>query len=402
MDRGIVIAIVAALVILWVVFSLLLRHKIYRKLNFMIDALEDNETNFRYSTKGIFSKKQNHILNRIRDIFKRERALIAEQEAYYCNMLDRVNTGVLAIREDGRIEFMNSMAEDLMQVGMLTSVKQLKSINNALYTAIVNVRSGKNIKAEYYNECTKKSILLSASYAVVGGIELKIIAMNDISEQLNENEEESWSKLTRVLTHEIMNTITPIASLSETLLQYSEGADSNIKDGLTTIAAQSRNLIKFVDSYRSLTRIPQPNRKAFLLRELVEKVFNLTAELAEEHHVETTFVEHSQDILLYADEGQISQILINLVKNAIQAGATRVTVSATIDFAENTVVNVSNNGVAIEKENSAELFVPFYTTKSEGTGIGLSISRQIMRMHGGTLELTKSDKTETVFTLIFY
>lgn len=402
MDWGIIIAIVAALVILWVVFSLLLRHKIYRKLNFMIDALEDNETNFRYSTKGIFSKKQNHILNRIRDIFKRERALIAEQEAYYCNMLDRVNTGVLAIREDGRIEFMNSMAEDLMQVGMLTSVKQLKSINNALYTAIVNVRSGKNIKAEYYNECAKKSILLSASYIVVGGIELKIIAMNDISEQLNENEEESWSKLTRVLTHEIMNTITPIASLSETLLQYSEGADSNIKDGLTTISAQSRNLIKFVDSYRSLTRIPQPNRKAFLLKELVEKVFNLTAELAEEHHVETTFVEHSQDILLYADEGQISQILINLVKNAIQAGATRVTVSATIDFAENTVVNVSNNGAAIEKENSAELFVPFYTTKSEGTGIGLSISRQIMRMHGGTLELTKSDKTETVFTLIFY
>lgn len=400
MDITILIAI-GALIILLVVYTLVLHRRIYRKLNFMIDALEDNETNFKYSTKGLFSKKQNTILNRIRDIFKKERALIAEQEAYYCNMLNHVNTGVLALREDGRIEFMNSMAIELMQVGMLTSIKQLKNVNNSLYQAIVSVTGGKNIKAEYYNECSKKSILLSASYAVVGGVELKIIAMNDISAQLNENEEESWSKLTRVLTHEIMNTITPIASLSETLLQYSEGADGNIKDGLTTISAQSRNLIKFVESYRSLTRVPLPNKKAFVLKELVEKVFSLTSEMAEKNHVEMTFVEHSKGILLYADEGQISQILINLVKNAIQAGAGRVTISATIDFSENTVIDVANNGAPIEKENTAELFVPFYTTKSEGTGIGLSLSRQIMRMHNGTLNLTKSDPAETVFTLIF-
>lgn len=392
---------IGALIILLVVYSFVLRHNIYRKLNFMIDALEDNETNFRFSEKKFLSHTLNRILNRIRGIFKKERQLMAEQEAYFRNMLDHVNTGIIAMREDGKVEFMNSLAVELIQVGLLTSVKQLKSVNSSLYEAIVNVKSGKNIKAEYYNESLKKSILLSASYAVVDGIDLKIIAMNDISAQLNENEEESWNKLTRVLTHEIMNTITPIASLSETLMVCSEGADSNLKDGLNTISTSSRNLIKFVESYRNLTHIPLPNKKAFILKELVEKVFNLTVELAQEHQVETVFVEHTEDILLYADEGQISQILINLVKNAIQADANKVVISAEIDFSENIVVNVSNNGMPIEKEDTAELFVPFYTTKTDGTGIGLSISRQIMRMHNGTLNLTKSDKTETVFTLIF-
>lgn len=394
--------VIASAIILFAVYSYVLRHNIYRKLNFMIDALEDKETNFRFVENRLFSRALNSTLNRIRTIFKKERTLMAEQEAYFHNMLNHVNTGIVAMREYGKVEFMNNYAMELMQVGQLTSVKQLKSINYALYKAIVEVRSGNNIKAEYYNECSKKSILLSASYAVVAGVELKIIALNDISVQLNENEQESWSKLTRVLTHEIMNTITPIASLSETLMHCSGDVDSNIKDGLNTISSSSRNLIKFVESYRNLTRIPVPNKSAFLLKELVEKIFALTRELAEVYGVEMVFIEHSEDILLYADDGQISQILINLLKNAMQAGASKVVVSAEIDASENVIVNVSNNGMPIEKENTAELFVPFYTTKNDGTGLGLSISRQIMRMHNGTINLTRSDRNETVFTLMFF
>lgn len=275
-----IFTVIGAAVILFVAYLWVLHHKICRKLSFMIDALEDNETNFRYSEAGIFSRKINATLNRIRVIFKKERTLMAEQEAYFSHMLDHVNTGILAMREDGGIKFMNNQAVALMQVTSLTSVKQLKTINGPLYEAIVSVRSGNNIKAEFYNESSRKSILLSASYAMVGGVGLKIVAMNDISAQLNENEEESWSKLTRVLTHEIMNTITPIVSLSETLLLCAEGAGSDLKEGLDTISASSKNLLKFVESYRKLTRIPSPSKKTFVLKELVAQVFNLTAELA--------------------------------------------------------------------------------------------------------------------------
>lgn len=396
-----ILIVIAVSILIIVLFAFVLRTRIMRKLNFMIDALEDSEVNFRYLENGIFSKSLNKTLNRIKGIFSKERELMAEQEVYFKNMLNHVNTGIIAIRQDGMVEFMNNLATDTLQTGVITSIRQLKNVNRALYDALIGVRSGKNIKVEFYNESSKKSLLLSASYAVMRGKELKIIAMNDISAQLNENEEESWSKLTRVLTHEIMNTITPIASLSDTLVNYSNDLDETMKDGLSTISTSSKNLIKFVESYRNLTRIPQPNRTTLIVKDIAQKVLSLMAESAKVGGVEIKYIEHTEDILLYADEGQISQILINLVKNAIQACATKVVISAEIDATESVVINVSNNGAPIEKEDTSELFVPFYTTKTEGTGIGLSISRQIMRMHGGQLNLTKSDESATVFTLIF-
>ena len=221
-----------------------------------------------------------------------------------------------------------------------------------------------------------------------------------------ENEQESWTKLIRVLTHEIMNTVTPIASLSDTLSEYignSEDSEynSDIRSGLETISQSSKGLIKFVESYRNLTRVAAPVRKAFLVRELMERVIQLAGRQADEQGVRLEFTEKAEDILLYADEGQISQILVNLVKNAIQASATSVEIVAEMDLAENVIIHVINNGRPISKESQEEIFVPFYTTKQEGTGIGLSLSRQIMRLHNGTLRLTRSDMQSTVFTLYF-
>ena len=215
-----------------------------------------------------------------------------------------------------------------------------------------------------------------------------------------ENEQESWSKLIRVLTHEIMNTITPIASLSDTLLTFN-GVDEDIKNGLSTISQSSRGLIKFVDTYRNLTRVAMPSKKAFYFRELAERVINLTREQTVISGAVCTYVEKSEDVLLYADEGQITQILINLVKNAVQAEAKNIEISAEINLSEHIIINVTNDGLPISKESQEEIFVPFYTTKQEGTGIGLSLSRQIMRLHNGSLSLTKSDEKSTIFTLLF-
>ena len=144
-----------------------------------------------------------------------------------------------------------------------------------------------------------------------------------------------------------------------------------------------------------------PIRKSFQVCDLVERVFQLSAPYTAEKGIQTSFIEKTPDLLLWADEGQISQILINLVKNASQAGATQITVTADLDSLENVVIEVSNNGTPISKEGQEEIFVPFYTTKQEGTGIGLSLSRQIMRLHNGTLQLTRSDATATTFTLHF-
>ena len=163
----------------------------------------------------------------------------------------------------------------------------------------------------------------------------------------------------------------------------------------------SRNLIRFVESYRNLTRVASPVKKAFYLRDLVERVISLTREQTVISGAVCTYIERSDDVLLYADEGQIAQILINLIKNAIQADARNIVITAEINPSEHIIINVSNDGRPISKESQEEIFIPFYTTKQEGTGIGLSLSRQIMRLHNGTLNLTRSDEKGTVFTLIF-
>lgn len=375
--------------------------RVRRKVAYMLDALEDKELNFRFDESRLFGRRLNKTLNRLRGIFDKERHEIIEQEKYFGLMLDHVRTGVVVVEENGRIGYCNSTALALLGIATFGHIRQLRPISDSLYEAFQTVAEGSHEeRASYYNESGKITIALTASKATIGKNEVKVIAFNDISGEIAENEQESWSKLIRVLTHEIMNTVTPIASLSETLLDF-EGVDDEVRSGLDTISQSSRSLIKFVESYRNLTRVAAPVKKAFYLRELAERVINLTREQAVISGAVCTYVEKSDDVILYADEGQITQIMINLVKNAIQADARNIEITAEINLSEHIIINVSNDGRPISKESQDEIFIPFYTTKQEGTGIGLSLSRQIMRLHNGTLNLTRSDEKGTVFTLIF-
>lgn len=218
-------------------------------------------------------------------------------------------------------------------------------------------------------------------------------------------EQESWTKLIRVLTHEIMNTVSPIASLSEALSHSAnvpeEEREMDVKAGLETIASSSKDLIRFVESYRELAGVAKPILKALMLDALVNKVTELTSEQCATTGVSCTYQPKTEDILIYADESQISRILINLIKNAIQAGAKHIWITAEIDSNEQTHIHVANDGLPITPESQEQIFIPFFTTKPEGSGIGLSLSRQIMRAHNGTLELTRSDKESTEFTMTF-
>lgn len=399
-----VILILLVIALVCFLYTVYLWHKTNEKLTFMLDSLDNDDVNFRFRERLFFNASLNRTLNRLRGIYEKRQNELREQEQYFARMLENVQTGIVVVEElQGRILFYNNFAKVLLGMEQVSHLRQIKRLNEQLYDAFIAVKPGTNLKASYYNESASVNILLSASYASLKGKDVKIVAVSNIDPQLSENQEESWNKLTRVLTHEIMNTITPIVSLSDTLNQCAveDKLDSNYISGLETISASSKGLLSFVESYRSLTRVAAPIRKSFLVSELVERVFQLTAPYTSDVGVETVYIEKTEDVILWADENQIAQILINLVKNAAQAGATRIEISVELDSLENVVIEVFNNGAPISAEGREEIFVPFYTTKQEGTGIGLSLSRQIMRLHNGSLTLSRSDEKGTAFKLRF-
>lgn len=222
--------------------------------------------------------------------------------------------------------------------------------------------------------------------------------------QRQAHEQDSWTKLIRVLTHEIMNTVSPIASLSDAM---SKSVDENghseldIKAGLETISDSSKNLIDFVQTYRQLSGVAKPVRKALDLQELMDGVIGLNSEFAAACGAACSYHPEEPDLMIYADEGQISQILINLIKNALQAGAKNVDISARMGKDDDVVVLVANDGEPIPAAAQEQIFIPFYTTKKEGSGIGLALARQIMRNHNGSIELDSSIPGRTVFRLVF-
>ena len=212
------------------------------------------------------------------------------------------------------------------------------------------------------------------------------------------DETNSWSKLFRVMTHEIMNTVAPIASLSDALTQDD---DVDMKAGLETISASSKDLIRFVESYRNLSQVAPPMRQAVMVDEMMHRVLSLNMVKVAEQGASLSYQANTPDLLIYADEGQLMQVFNNLIKNAVQAGATVIRITADLNRDDQTVIRVINNGKAIPLRQIEDIFLPFYTTKPNGTGIGLSLSRQIMLRHNGDLRLEQSDSNLTVFAVIF-
>lgn len=222
--------------------------------------------------------------------------------------------------------------------------------------------------------------------------------------QRQAHEQDSWTKLIRVLTHEIMNTVSPIASLSDAMAKSVNAnghSELDIKAGLETISDSSKNLIGFVQTYRQLSGVAKPIRKALDLQELMDQVIALNSEFAASCGATCVYRPQEPDLMIYADEGQISQIFINLIKNALQAGAKQIDISARMGQEDEVIVLVSNDGEPIPVSTQEQIFIPFFTTKKTGSGIGLSLSRQIMRQHNGTIDLVRSDARQTVFQLVF-
>jgi nitrogen fixation/metabolism regulation signal transduction histidine kinase len=380
-----------------------------RKIAFMFDAIDNSDYAFKYATKGSSSddKLVSKSLNRITQILFQAKADAVQKEKYYELIMDSVNTGIIVLDDGGYVYQTNKEALHLLGLAIFTHIKQLSRIDAALEKLLKDIQPGEKHQLSFSNERGTINLSVRVSGMTLQEKHVRIVAVNDINSELDEKEIDSWIRLTRVLTHEIMNSVTPIASLSETLLSMHSEADDNLRNGLETISTTGKGLISFVESYRKFTHIPTPNPSLFYVNRFLERMIRLT-----KHHIHFPLIDirlnvEPNDLILYADENLITQVVLNLLKNAVQAiGEERndgvVEINASVNEKEAVIIEVSNNGPAIPPEEVEHIFVPFFTTKEGGSGVGLSVSRQIMRLSGGSIALkTGPNVKKTVFVLTF-
>lgn len=379
-----------------------------RKLTYLFDSIENGDYAFKFTEyDGSFSDNMlNMSLNRIKDILVHARMETIQREKYYEDILDRVGTGVLVINAKGNVYQINRSALRMFGLPVVTHVNQLSVIDRTVSRTILALKSGEKQQLSFSTERGVSNLSVDASEMIVRDTPLRIIAMNDVHEELDEKENESWIRLIRILTHEIMNSVAPITSISDSLLSKKESIPVSAQEGIEVIRTTSRGLVRFVESYRQLTRIPAPNCRPFYLRPFLERMRTLALQCQEESVPVSIEIDvEPADLLLYADEDQIGQVVFNLLKNALQAlsgeGQGEIRIEAREAESGAIVVDVSDNGKGMPAEVAENVFVPFFTTKQDGSGIGLSLSRQIMRLHGGSLILKSTRPEGTVFRLTF-
>ena len=376
------------------------------KISYLLKAVENNDFAFKFTeVKGVkFERIFNAALNRIKELIAAEKRKIKEQETYYEIILENVITGIIVVDTRGEVLQCNSKALTILGLNVFTSLSQLSRVDESLPQLFHYLKPGDTSSVSFNNERGEVNVSLKVSAVKLRGEDLRIIALNDIGAELEEKETESWAKLTRVLTHEIMNLTAPIASISETLYMVYGKEDENLGRGLETINQTGKGLISFVESYRRFTGVPLPVKKRVDILEFIDKIEVLMAE--EMRSAQVKFNKRVEPgLIIYADESQLTQIMVNLFKNALHAmrGNQRDSTLGVDAYRIDgeVLIDVSNNGRAIPAELKDKIFVPFFTSKEEGSGIGLSISRQIMRLHNGTIKLKNSSEKSTTFTLLF-
>ena len=373
MDYKLIIIIVLLLVAV-VGYIRLYRHyrRNIKKVTFLFDAIDNGDFSFSFPTEKRFKEDKilHQSLNRIKLFLQHTREEQMEREKYYEQILNAVDTGILVVDGHDNILQHNQAALRLLDTDVLTHMNQVKG----------------KLKDEHLAKHETQAMLKDKH--------VRIIALSDVSHELSNQEVDSWIKLIRVLTHEIMNTITPVTSLSETLLtRVTE--DKDLKQGLETIHKTGNELLAFVNNYRRFTHVPQPQPALFYVEPFLERMAMLC-------NLEVEISVSPKDLLAYADESLLSHVVTNLLKNAVEAFKEKrklsfIRLQAYANAQESIIIDVSNNAGLIPEDVASHIFIPFFTTKPEGSGIGLSLSRQIMRVSGGSLSLHQ-DKAQGITT----
>ncbi len=388
-----------------------------RKLTRFLESVkyQDFITSFATDNKlGKSFKDLNIAFNEVLEAFRKARSEKEEHWQYLNTVVQQVRTGIISFDAEGSVQLINSNAKRFIGQSNIKNLSELKSSNEKMFNALTEVEPGKSLlykEVDFY-------LTIHATELRIRGNSVKLITLQNIQTELQKQELDAWQNLTRVLRHEIMNSITPISSLTSTLREIldhdmlkvnahyelkAEGAE-DLREGLGTIENRSKGLIKFIDAYREYTSLPQPKIKTVRLKDLIDRVAKLMKTELEKPNIVFESGCESEYLTIQADEEMIEQVIINLVKNSMESienmDGGRISVHGKYSGAS-VIIEVIDNGPGIIQEAISKIFVPFFTTKKTGSGIGLSLSRQILQMHHGTLTVESDPGERTVFSLRF-
>jgi two-component system, NtrC family, nitrogen regulation sensor histidine kinase NtrY len=391
-----------------------------KKIRFFFDSVRNDDSNLSFPVES-----GNPALNQLYQSMNRVNGQIQhlkienrKQEQYFRTLLEHLAAGIITYDDKGFILHANSSAKKLLSMDVLTHLQQIERKDFKLFETINSMKPYERKLVAINSEVGEIQLSLKSTSLKTNESELVILSIQDIKNELDEKEIESWMKLIRVLMHEIMNSITPITSLSESLSNiYSSGGKPIVPEevndktiaitlqGLNVIKEQGKGLMSFVESYRKLTRVPEPDKKLFPASDLLNRVRILYNSLDKSDKINLTVSLTDQRLEIFADQNLVSQVLINLLKNALEANENnnegKIRIAASVGADNRPEICVIDNGPGIPPENIDEVFVPFFTTRENGSGIGLSVSRQIMKAHGGNLKVRSAPGRETVFCLSF-
>jgi len=380
-------------------------------------SVQDHDSSIRFSEKSknnSFGKLHDR-MNQLNTIIQNTKIENERTGHFLQTVVEHVDTGLLSFDSNGKIEIYNRAAKKYLNVQQPQQLSSLKTMNDGLFKIINTIKPGQEILHKTKSDKHLQSILVKATELKFESNVIKLVSFQDITNELDKKELDSWQRLIRVLTHEIMNSISPITSLTGVISGYYKKEDGSLKNidhqivsktlsGLDTIEETGKGLLNFVDKYRSITSLPKPNLSTFPIDSLFGKC-KLLMESNISNNLKITASVFPEDISITADYTQIEQILINLIKNAIEALSGKrngtILLKAFYDD-EGTIIQVKDNGTGISDGIIEDIFVPFYTTKKNGSGIGLSLSKQIMQNHDGTISVNSAPNNGSEFTLKFW
>lgn len=407
--------IILLIIIVYQIFSLIRYIDLTNKeLTRFLQSIKysDFSQTFSKTQLGSTYKELNSAFNEVMNEFLKTRSEKEENYRFVQTVMQHIGIGLLSFNQEGKIEFINNAAKKIFRVNYLTNINGLNKIEEGVSEKLQSIKPGEKgtIKLSWENE-VQQLVVYPAEFKLRNQ-KFTLLSLQNILPELEEKEMEAWQKLIRVLTHEIMNSITPISSLASTVKGIITGGNLNeqetkedMKLAIDTIQKRSDGLIHFVDNYRSLTTIPKPNFKIFPVKELFHRINKLMEPEISRKNI-SFFVQISPESLeLTADPDLVEQVLINLLVNSIhsvlETDNPRIKLIASFDNLGKIVIKVIDNGSGINEDMQEKIFIPFFSTKKNGSGIGLSLSRQVMRSHGGTIRVSSKPNIETVFTLSF-
>ena len=374
------------------------------RLGFIIRAVRNDDYSFRFTINPNHTENAfvNQSLNEIKEVMDEKKRLIREDEKNFELIMECANIGIMLLMENGTVVHANSKALETFSLPMISHVGYLKSQSEELVEILNNIKPSEQKSVKYYTEIGETNLVLSCSAIKYKEKNLRVVTIGNINKELDNQEAEVWEKLTRILTHEIMNSLAPITSISNTLINNLDDA-KKVGEGLEIIHTTSDRLMQFVNSFRQVTRIPPPQKAPFYLKELLADAVALT----NSGKIKINIDINPDDIMLYADRTQISQVIVNLMKNAVESCENNnddkdyfIEIHSHLDSEERIYIEISNNGGKISDEIADNIFTPFFTTKQDGSGIGLALSRQIVRLHGGTIHLSRNTEEKVAFMVV--